>query len=179
MCDVLVVARFRENTTWARAMAPEVLEYTKKIGNIGRVSGVQRSGALVRPRDFSDDVYEPILGSGRRWKFNSCGGPNDCLPCLFGVTRSIGVALPTESSMGAFFSSTLQALRRVPIEVWWFLYNMHYTHRSCRMPYVMERLWESILRGQPRFRVLPGQDSVLGSQFNASSNCKCKRRPAS
>ena len=90
-----------------------------------------------------------------------------------------GAALPTESSMGAFFSSTLQALRRVPIEVWWFLYNMHYTHRSCRMPYVMERLWESILRGQPRFRVLPGQDSVLGSQFNASSNCKCKRRPAS
>ena len=38
MCDVLVVARFRENTTWARAVAPEVLEYTKKIGNIGRES---------------------------------------------------------------------------------------------------------------------------------------------
>ena len=132
--NVLVVARFRENTTWARAMAREVLEYTKKIGNIGRVSGVQRSGALVRPRDFSDDVYEPILGSGRRWKFNSCGGPNDCLPCLFGVTRSIGVALPTESSMGAFFSSTLQALLRVLIEVWWFLYNMHYTQlRTARV----------------------------------------------
>lgn len=122
MCDLLVVARFHENTTWARAMAPEVLEYTKKIGNIGResqsyvrfileehrsprpnatrvcfsqgrVGGIQRSGVLVRPRDFSDDVYEPIFGSGRRWKFNRCGGPKDCLPCLFGVTRSIGVAL--------------------------------------------------------------------------------------
>ena len=205
-CDVLVVARFNENTTWARAVAPEVLEYTKKIGNIGResqsyvrfileehrsprpnatrvcfsqgrVGGIQRSGVLVRPRDFSDDVYEPIFGSGRRWKFNRCGGPKDCLPCLFGVTRSIGVALPTESSMGAFFSSTLQALRRVPIEVWWFLYNMHYSHRSCRMPYVLKRLWESILRGQSRFRVLPRQDSVLGSHFIASSNCTCKRRP--
>ena len=206
MCDLLVVARFHENTTWARAMAPEVLEYTKKIGNIGRESqsylrfileehrsprpnatrvcfsqgsviGPQRSGVLVPPRAFSDDVYEPIFGTRRRWKFNSCGGPHDCLPCLFGITRSIGVALPTESNYGAFFSSTLQALRRVPIEVWWFLYNMHYSHRSCRMPFVLERLWESILRGQPRFRVLPRQDSVLGSHFIASSNCTCKRWP--
>ena len=145
MCDILVIARFNENTTWAWGMAPLIKEYTKLLGNVGResqsyikyiieehgsqksnktrvcftqgkASGAQLAGTLTRPLSFSDDVYEPIFGA-KKVAFAICGQPHDCLRCLAPLASAIGIATPRNSFIGAFFSTTLGALRRVPLDV--------------------------------------------------------------
>ena len=182
VCDVLVVAKFAEQTEWTRGMATEVKLFTKKLGNVGRESHsyvkfvieehrsrkanrtrvcftqgsadgwLQREGEVQRPSFLTDAEYEPIFGA-KKIGFDTCGQPNDCLPCLAPIARAVGISPPNSSHMGAFFSTTLGTLRRIPIEVWWFLYNLHYTHPSCRVPHVLERLWESLLRASaPRIQ---------------------------
>lgn len=51
--------------------------------------------------------------------------------------------------MGAYFRTTMHSLRAVPSEVWWHLYHIHFLLPSCRVPWVMERLWESLLTQRP------------------------------
>ena len=148
-----------------------IVRYTKESGNYGRESAsyirfiaehyrdtrtandtlvcfsqgsirgpqTQMTSLSLPPRKSAP--YTPLFNS-IRVRFDSCGRPHDRLPCLMHIATSINITTPREANMGAFFRTTMRALRAVPLDVWWHLYHLHFTHTFCRLPWVMERLWE-------------------------------------
>lgn len=159
-----------------------IVRYTKESGNYGRESasyirfiaehyrdtrtandtlvcfsqGSIRGGRQTRMTSFSlpprkSAPYTPLFNS-IRVRFDSCGRPDDRLPCLMHIATSINITTPREANVGAFFRTTMRALRAVPLDVWWHLYHLHFTHTFCRLPWVMERLWENLLSQRPALK---------------------------
>lgn len=90
--------------------------------------------------------YSPLFGSRQLdTRFDACGRPWDKLPCLESVAKSLGLLVPDRAWLGGYFATRMQHIRKISLNTWWYLYNLHFKYSSCRIPYVLERLWESIL----------------------------------
>lgn len=139
----------------------------------GSLTGAQTRSKQVTFPPRSQDPYVPLFRSIRR-KFRPDGWPDDRLPCMGAIARSVNLTTPREASLGAYFRTSMRSLRAIPSEVWWHLYHIHFTlPPPCRVPWTMERLWESLLTQRPRLdegamRELMAHSSGYSARHSAS-----------
>ena len=121
----------------------------------GSIGGPQLKKKLLRHTDISKainvsslrhDRFTPLMPKYQRYStFDKCGRPHDFLPCMQNISRSLNVDIPTGAYYGAYFATRMKYLRQTPLSTWWFIYNKHFDLK-CRLPWIMERLWEEIIR---------------------------------